>query len=179
MYRVNDYIIYANTGVCQITEITAPGFNTAQKELLYYVLKPLQQNCKIYAPTNTKAYMRPILSADEVHKLIQDIPEIQPDSDIGSNKQQLEERYRTVMKTHDCASYIRFAISLYRKKNEEEPGKKSALPYERIMKQVEEHLYGEFSMALGIPVEQVQSYIASKLEASEKACAWQAVYIVN
>lgn len=173
MYSVNDMVVYGNNGVCKIVDITATGFNSAQKELLYYVLKPALQNCVIYAPTDTKVFMRPVLSAQEVEQLINSIPEVQIDTNLGSNKQQLEEYYRTVVKTHDCAKFIKLVMSLYHKKNAEEPNTKSGIPYERIMKQVEELIYNEFSVALGISVDEVQRYIATKVDSTHTMSSLQ------
>ena len=47
MFKVNDYIMYGMTGVCQVVDITKESFiDNLQKE--YYVLKYIYSNDTIY-----------------------------------------------------------------------------------------------------------------------------------
>ncbi|HBN86196.1 MAG TPA: CarD family transcriptional regulator, partial [Clostridiales bacterium] len=75
MYQVGDLIIYGNTGVCKVMEITTRALDGKHKEQLFYVLEPLYQNCTISAPVNsTKVFMRPVISKKEAERLIDNIP---------------------------------------------------------------------------------------------------------
>ena len=56
-------------------------------------------------------------------------------------------------------------MSIYAKRQQAEAQKRRlGMVDERFMKQAEKMLYGEFSVALGIPYEEVQPYIARRLE---------------
>lgn len=166
MYSVDDVIIYGDMGVCKITGITTPDFIDKKKGQLYYVLKSIFQNCVVYAPVNTAAFMRPIISAKEVEHLIDMIPSIQEEVNLDSNVQHVNERYDAAINTHDCADLIKCAMASYAKKqNAEQQKRKLGLVDEKFMKQVEELLYGEFSLALNIPKDKVQKYIASRVDA--------------
>ena len=75
MFKVNDYIMYGMTGVCQVVDITKESFiDNLQKE--YYVLKYIYSNDTIIKiPTdNKKVPMRKILSKGEVTTLINSMP---------------------------------------------------------------------------------------------------------
>ena len=56
-------------------------------------------------------------------------------------------------------------MSIYAKRQQAEAQKRRlGMVDERFMKQAERMLYGEFSVALGIPFEEVQPYIAQRIE---------------
>ena len=80
MFDIDDLIMYGNTGVCKVSDITTPEFAGADEDKLYYVLEPLYQSGVIYAPVdNEKVFMRPVISEDEARDLIDNIPQIEAD----------------------------------------------------------------------------------------------------
>ncbi|NLE09871.1 MAG: hypothetical protein GX630_00055 [Actinobacteria bacterium] len=166
MYQVGDWIIYGKTGVCHVVEIKTidpPGVGDSQ---LYYVLKPLSQDYTISTPvSNTKVFTRPIISKREAERLVDTIPTLEARAFHSQRVQELTEHYKTFVVTHDCSDLIELTMSLYAKKEHigEEKGRFGAVD-ERFMKQAEELLYGELSVALGIPKEAVPEYIASRVD---------------
>ena len=165
VYQINDYIVYGKTGACKIIDIRTPKDTNASKDQLYYVLQPLQENCVIYAPVNTKMFMRPIISAQEAENLIDTIPSIHAEAYYNDSLQGLARHYETVLQDHNCADLIELSMSIYTKKQTAEQQKrKLGLIDERYMKQTEELLYGELSLTLGIPKDNVRGYIASRVE---------------
>jgi CarD family transcriptional regulator len=166
MYQVGDRIIYGNAGVCHVAEIKtidSPGTGNSQ---LYYVLKPLSQNYTISTPvSNTKVFMRPIVSKREAERLVDRIPSVEAQAYHSRRVQELVEHYKTYVVTHDCGDLIELTMSLYAKKQHigEEKGKFGAVD-QRFMKQAEDLLFGELSAALDIPKEAVPGYITSRVE---------------
>ena len=65
------------TGICKIKDITVPE-HICQTNQLFYVLQPLDDSCVIYAPIDTKTFMRPVISSEEANLLIEKIPRITP-----------------------------------------------------------------------------------------------------
>jgi len=165
MYQIGDLIIYGNMGVCEITGITVPDLHGVNQEQLYYVLKPLYQECVIYTPvTNTKVFMRPIISAAEAERLIDMIPSVQAEAYYNTSLQQLAEYYEASIGTHDCADLIELTMSIYAKKQYiEQQKRKLGQVDEKFMKRAEELLFGELSAALGISRDKVQKYITSRV----------------
>lgn len=166
MYKIGDLIIYSNTGVCKLKDIIKPNFDNISKDELYYVLKPLYQDGTIYTPVNnTKIFMRPIISEEEAEQLIDMIPSIQAEAYHNHSIQQLSEHYQLMMKSHNCEDLIELIMSIYNKKQYLSGQKRKFGQVDQtFMKRAEELLYGEFSVALNIPKEEVQEYIASKVE---------------
>ena len=100
MFKVNDYIMYGMTGVCQVVDITKESFiDNLQKE--YYVLKYIYSNDTIIKiPTdNKKVPMRKILSKGEVTTLI---------NSMQTAERLLNEEFATILNIspNEVATYI-------------------------------------------------------------------------
>lgn len=165
MYKIGQCIIYGNVGVCCVRAI-ASGQEIGLEEGQYYVLDPLYENGTIYTPVNaTRVFMRPVISKDEVNALIDRIPQMQVQPDYTKNVQELRAHYKTVTDRHDCAGLIALTISIRAKQAEKKrQGHKLGQVDEKYMKQARDSLYGEFSVALKIPTQEVPSYIRSRLK---------------
>ena len=106
MFKVNDYIMYGMTGVCQVVDITKESFiDNLQKE--YYVLKYIYSNDTIIKiPTdNKKVPMRKILSKGEVTTLINSMPNSETiwiDDDRKRN-----EEFKSILKTGDIENLVK------------------------------------------------------------------------
>lgn len=171
MYSSGDLIIYGNTGVCEVSGITTlEGVRGADINKEYYVIHPVFQEGTIYTPVgNTKVFMRPVISKEEAENLIDAIPDIQAEAYINQSIQQLSEHYEAVLKTHNCADLIELTMSIYNKKEFLEGQKKKIGQIdEKFMKIAEDILYGELSVVIGIPKEDVQDYISSRVNDIEK-----------
>jgi len=166
MYKIDDLIIYGNTGACKIMDITTPENISTDKCQLYYVIKPLDQGFIIYTPVDTTMFMRPILSAEEVERLIDMIPTINADPYYNSRTNELTHHYEAILQSHNCADLIKLFLSIQIKKEIiEQQNRKLGQVDERFMKQVEELLHNEFALALNIPKDEVHDYIALRVEA--------------
>lgn len=165
MYKIGQCIIYGNVGVCSVREI-ASGEDIGLEAGQYYVLDPLYENGTIYTPVDTtRVFTRPVISREEANALIDRIPTIKAQPDHTKNIQELRAHYRTVTERHDCAGLIALAISIRAKRAEkEEQGHKLGQIDEKYMKQAQDNLYGEFSVALEIPAQEVPDYIRSRLK---------------
>lgn len=165
MFQPGDLVIYGTTGVCRVEEITRPGGTGADRDRQFYLLKPLHQTGVIYTPVdNAKVPMRPVISREEAESLIDLIPSIQAEAYHGPTLQALAQHYQSVVRSHDCRELIGLMMSIYAKRRQAEAQKRRlGMVDERFMKQAEQLLYGEFSVALGIPFDQVESYIARRV----------------
>ncbi len=165
MFEVGEFVVYGSKGVCRIVDISHIDISGADKDRLYYVLSPIgDKNAKIYAPTdNLKITMRKVISKEEADKLILELPEIEllwvPDD------KQREAKYKEVMRTCDYRAWVSIVKTLYlRKKERTAQGKKITALDERYMKAAENELYGELSLTLGIPREEMEDYIKDKIK---------------
>jgi CarD family transcriptional regulator len=165
MYEINDIVIYGKMGACKIMDISTPkNINTAKNQL-YYTMKSLKDNCLIYTPVNTKVFMRPAMSAEEINRLIDLIPTIKAEAYYNDSAQELTKHYESAIAGNNFAELIKLTMSIHAKKDEIElKNKKIGQIDQKFMKQAEEILFGEISLALGIPLDEAQEYIASRVE---------------
>ena len=163
LYQVGELILYGSTGVCKVMDVKK--LEIEGEERRYYVLKPLYQECTISTPAeNGKVFMRPVLTREEAEQLIDRIPSMRADAFETRVLRELVEHYEASLKTHDCADLVELTMSLYAKKQGmEQQKKKFGALDERFMKRAEDLLFGELSVSLGIPKEEVPRYIEARV----------------
>lgn len=171
MFQKGDMIIYGNTGVCRVAEISRlENVRGADPEKLYYTLVPLYQTGVIYAPVDTPVYMRLTLSRNAAEELISQIPAIREDEYRSRDQKMLSEHYRMFFETHRCEDLLQLIKTFYAKSKQLlKSGKKPGQIDQRYMKRAEELLYGEFAVALGIPCAEVLQYISDRVSGALQA----------
>lgn len=161
MYAVGDKIIYGSSGVCVIVELCTPNFSRAEWGRKYYKLRPVYGTETIYAPIDTKAFMRPVMTKAEAEALIARIPEIEEYVCTSHSMTGLRQEYEECFKDHNCETYIQLVKGIYMKGN---TGKKLGQTDQRYMKRAEDILYGELAVALDIKPSEVPDYIKRTIE---------------
>lgn len=165
MYKINDFVVYGKTGICQVVDITVPKNSSMDTDQLYYILQPLNESCVIYTPVDTKVFMRPVISPEEANRIIDTIPTIQADA-YYNDRIQVVQHYEKILQSHDCEDLIGLTMSIYAKKqSQEQQDQKFGQTDEKYLKQADDLLCSEFSLVLGIPKEDVPAYIAARVEA--------------
>lgn len=170
MFEIGDMIVYeGSNSVCRVSDITGLA-GQGDGDRLYYVLKPLQQDCVIYNPVdNTQVFMRPVITREEAERLIDTIPEMEDETASTTalrfqETKQIAQHYDAIIKTRDCARLMQLTKSIYRKKQAWAKSNRSLGAVEAAaMKRAEEVLFGELSVALEIPRERVQTYIEARI----------------
>lgn len=167
-YEIGDLIIYGSYGVCKVEEIGTPDISGLDENRMYYTLSPFYQNGKIFTPVDTNVFMRPIITYDKAQQLIDLIPYIRTESNIGNNSKLVEEQYQESMQSHDCRDLIKVIKTVYDKKAIVlGQGKKLGQIDERYMKRAEDLLFGELAVALGIEREDVKSYVEERIDKAD------------
>ena len=163
MFNINDMVMYGNSGVCQIIDIRPEKFG--EKEILYYILKPADNDkSTIYCPVdNNKIQMRKLLTIEEIHDILKNMPDSQVEW-IESD-QLRKEKYTEILKNGSHQDLVKLIRTLH--KNQEEKiktGKKFHIADERIMREAEHKLHGEFAYVLNIKLDEVVPFIMRKLQ---------------
>jgi len=163
MYKKGDMIVYENTGVCKIADIRRID---GCGEKLYYCLEPVFEAGVIYSPVESKKVsIRPAVSKAEAESIINAIPSVNAESFCCKSFKELTEHYKDIMNTHSCKNLVELLMSIHKKKQAAiKNGRKIGQIDERFMKKAEDMLYGEFSVSLGIPKDEIEGYIKSKVE---------------
>lgn len=165
MFEKGDYIVYGARGICQVMDITTADMDGVPEDKLYYVLYPCyEKESKIMTPVKeNKTIMRGILSSDEAHQLIENIPSIEVIW-IDDHKKR-EVLYKEALKTGKCQDLISVIKTLYLQKQDRlAQGKKTLTLDERYLKIAEESLYSELAISLGIPREDMVDYISERIQ---------------
>lgn len=168
-YAIQDTILYGANGVCRVVDIEQKEF--AGQKMDYYVLQPVYSDqSRIYVPMHNEtltAKMRRVLSAEEVHRLIREIP--QGEEGWIEDENQRRETYRTILSKGDPTEVMRVIRSLYQHQQMlKEQGKKLRQADERCFREAEKLLYDEFALVLNIQPEQVLPFILEQIEIKEK-----------
>lgn len=165
MFKEGEYIIYGNTGVCKVEEITKMAAPGTKIDRLYYVLEPVyDKGCRLFTPVdNRKVKMRPVLTKQEADELIEKLKEI--DVLWVKDEKNREQMYKEAIHTCDCEEWVRIIKTLYlRKKSRLAEGKKVTSSDAKYLHLAEESLYGELSVVMGIPKEEMEAFIISRVK---------------
>ena len=160
MFSVGDKIIYGENGVCTVESIGPLTMAGAPKEKLYYYLSPLIGSGTYFAPVDSGAYMRPVMSRDEAEALIDAIPGIEPAVCTDNRFNHVDAFYKELFKQHSCEALVSIVKGLKSRMSDRKTKSSRA---EATMKRAKDILHGELSVALEIDVKDVEDYIVSRL----------------
>lgn len=159
MFQPNDYVVYGRSGVCRVEEVRSVDGQDC------YLLRSIHQNCRITTPVNGKNAIRPVMSKEEADALIDTIPAIRAEPLNGGNMRELSERYRASLLAQDSRELIGLTMSIYAKKQAAQRAKKKLNSVDTaFLKEGEGLLFGELSVALGIPFDEVRGYIKNRVD---------------
>ena len=158
MFDIGEKIIYGENGVCTVEKI-AP-LEMRSREKLYYYLTPLVGSGTYFAPVDTSAFMRPIISRDEADALIDSMPGIAPAICNDSRFNHVDAFYRELFKLHTNEALVSVIKGLRCRMAEKKTRSSRA---EATMKRAKDILHGELSVALDISFDQVEGYIRDRI----------------
>ena len=94
MFSVGEYIVYGVEGVCRVEEAGKLKVAGLDKNRAYYRLRPYYHDGTIYTPVDGKAVMRPVLTREELERLLPRLPELEPLGDVPPDSRAAGEYYR-------------------------------------------------------------------------------------
>ena len=166
MFTIGEKIMYGGTGVCVVENVVSMKASAASPIREYYVLRPLFQSGTIHAPVDSdKVPIRAVLSRAETIALIDRIPDIQAEACNEKNLSALRNYYQSQINSFNCEDLIRMCRGIHIKRMElEARQKKIGLTDEKYLRRARELLFGEFAVALDIPMNKVEEFISSRLQ---------------
>ena len=162
MFKVGEYVVYGNAGVCKIEDIGPLSIGSSDKD--YYTLVPVYgRNSRLYTVVDSdKVVIRRTMTKQESDALIDAMENI--DALRINDEKNREEIYKETMKKCDCRAWVQMIKTIYMRKMERlEKGKKVTSSDERYLNMVQDSLYGELAFSLQIPREKVGEFIAEKI----------------
>ena len=169
MYKTGDTVIYGTQGVCRIEGVQTKRIRGEYVD--YLVLRPVyDKNSTVFVPKNNEkllSKMRDILSADEIYRIIKELPEEDPVWIEDDNIRKA--RYQEIIDEGDRSRIMRIIKTLYsHRKKQEEKGRRLHQADEYILKQAEKLLHNEFALVLDISPEEVVPFIMKQVEIHKK-----------
>ena len=168
MFKKDELIMCGGHGVCRVVNVTGNPIDRLDKVRKYYVLEPVyEKGSTVYTPVdNDKVIMRKIMNKQEAEDLVERITSI--DTVWIQEEKGREQMYKEAIRTYDCHSLVQIIKTLYlRKQSRLQEGKKVLSSDEQYLRKAEELLYGEMSLALSIPKEEVETYIKKAVHRQE------------
>lgn len=155
MYKIGDYIVYKRD-ICKISEIKQI------RGVDYYIVSPLiDESLKISLPSSSDL-IRTVIKPEDAVMMIENIRDISILT--ATNDKALENIYKKLIISDSCEDLMSVIKTTYlRNKNRIDTGKKCGSVDSYYFEEAEKKLYAEFSVALGLSIEQVREYIINSI----------------
>lgn len=162
MFEKGNFVVNANNGICEITDIVTMNMSGSNKD--YYLLVPVdEKTAKVYIPVDlAEQRIRLAMTENEALDFIKDIKDI--DEAYLENEKEREKTYKEAISSRDPKRLVGIIKTLYLRKQERlDAGKKNTAVDERYFKLAENHLHSELAFALKIEKSEVAQLITSHL----------------
>ncbi len=156
MYNIGDFVVYKKD-VCKVTDYKEKHI----KDTDYYELVPiLDSTLKIVVPVNS-GFIRSVLSREEAENVIDMIPNV---SVIEVNDKLIENEYKRLLHEGSYEGLVKIIKTTYLR-NEDRINNKRKISEkdDNYFNLAEKYLYGEFSIAIGIPYDEVKKYVIDRV----------------
>ena len=163
MFEKGNYVVNANNGICEISDIVTMNMGSGDKE--YYVLIPIDEStAKVFLPVDiAKKRIRPAMNTDDAWKLLKEIKAV--DEVLVENEKEREKLYKEAINSRDPKRLISIMKTLYiRRQKRLEEGKKTTAVDERYFKLAENQLYSELAFALKVQKSELNRIIEQNIE---------------
>ena len=160
MFSIGDKIIYGENGVCTVSKIAPLDQSGASPGRLFYHLEPLIGSGIYFTPVDSGAFMRPVISREEAEALIDAMPSIAPAICRDNRFNHVDAFYKELFRQHSCEALVAIVKGL---RSRMATRKTRSSRAEATMKRARDMLHGELSVALELPLGEVEGYIQSRI----------------
>ena len=164
MFQAGDVIVCGTHGVCRVEKVGPLSSAVADRDRLYYTLKPLyERGSVVFTPVdNEKMVIRPVISREEALRLIDGIRDAEA---LGiEDERKREENYKTALKSCRAEELVKMIKTINaRKRSRAARGKKATDADSRYVKLAEDYLYGELASSLDLERDQVKAFIRERI----------------
>ncbi len=157
MFEIGDKIIYNENGVCTVEGVGPIEMGGGDR--LYYTLSPMVGTGTFYAPVDSKVFMRSVMTKDEAERFIESIPQIEPAVCKDVRFTHVDAFYKDMFRRHSCEALVALLKGIY---GQERANRSNRI--DAVTKRAKEILNGELSVATGIPYDEIEGYIQSRID---------------
>lgn len=158
MFKVNSYVVYKKD-VCIVKEI----LKNYARGLDYYLLVPINdKSLSIKIPVLGNSSLRSLITKTEVENILKNIPNIEV---LDLDNKNLENEYMNLLHHGTHENLIKVIKTSYLR-NEIRVGanRKISEKDNYYFQMAEKYLYTEFSVVLGLSLEETKNFVISKVE---------------
>jgi len=165
LFSIGDKIIYGSDGVFTVSEYASSPIDKNDTRQ-FYVLRPIHGpvgNIIMTPVDNDKAKIRPVMSREEALAFIDAMPSVE----ILTVDREKDRRdtYRKALEVASAEAMISIIKTVIRRREELAKVKKRPSESDNDYEKKAKHcLYGELSVALDIPIADVERFIECRLE---------------
>ena len=156
MYAVNEYVFHLHCGVCRVRDIASLPGDTSGNQ--YYVLSPLFGEDKsniVRVPVWNAVSLRKPLSREEALDLVKNWPDVTKDLYVSDSKLR-KQMYEQTLARGILSELAPLLEGAFQRKAKD--GHLNSMDAQ-FVNRATPIVYGELSLALSIPFEEVQGYI--------------------
>lgn len=165
MFSIGDKIIYGSDGVFTVSEYTSSPIDKNDTRQ-FYVLRPVHGptgNIIMTPVDNERAKMRQVMSREEALAFIDSMPNIEVLT--VEREKNRRETYRKALEIASAISMVSIIKTVAERREELAKVKKRPSESDNDYEKKAKHcLYGELSIALEIPMGDVERFIECRLE---------------
>ncbi len=167
MFSIGEYVVYGSGEICRIAEKIERCFDGKNgKE--YCKLIPVDSvNSTYYVPADSmESNVRKLLTKEEIYNIIDSMPNAKG---IWFNDKNIrKEQFGAMLRNDDFYGIIGMMKSIYEeRRRRSEDGKQLIASDEKAFNAAENLINREFSIVLGIKVDDVENFIHERLTASK------------
>ena len=153
MFKIGSRVVYRSEGVCVVSDIRSESFGLIGRAEDYYILTPVSDNkSTVFVPVNNEklvAYMRALMSAEEITEMISELREQR--MDLIAESRARNAAFKEVLALGDRRQLIIMLNTLAEKTEEiKAAGKKIPTGDLNALRRAEKLLYDEFSATTDI-----------------------------
>lgn len=155
MFKIGEYVVYGNKGVCQIKDVGPISMPGVSKDKKYYTLDQIfLRGSTIFTPVDSDK-LRKVMSKEEAEALLLDVADMSPEW-VKDDKAR-ERQFTETLRAAESRSLCEMLIVLYNRREERiASGKKATTTDERYFHAAEDILYGELTVALDLKRDEVK-----------------------
>lgn len=164
MFKIGDYIVKSNTGICKVEDIVFLDMS-GDGEKQYYVLLPIDDaRAKLFVNVEAdRTKVRPVMTKDDAAAFINKIESIK--AVWIANDKLREQKYKEAFRSNEPEALVGVIKNLYQRGQDRlAEGKKIAATDEKYFRMAEKALYSELAFSLELKREDIESLITETIE---------------
>ena len=160
MYKIGDYVVHNGHGVCTILDET---FNETMNKS-FFKLETIHNKMSIMMPKDkTDAFLRPILSKDEIIKAINE--GINYSKEYNKDNKERKNEFQELVTSNNINDTIKLLRFLYQLSIDKKKEKKTLGSFDsQFLQQAERKLFNELAISANISKEEAHLYIINVLK---------------